>query len=56
MQNGTRKMLDSRYTSIYKNKTPITTHREQLSAEICRQEPSDRKAESAKPATVKGQL
>lgn len=42
MQNGTRKMNDTRYTSIYSKKTPMTTHREQLPAEICRQAPSDR--------------
>ena len=53
MQNGSRKMTDTRYTSVYNNKTPITTHREQLSADICRQMPSDRK-EPGKPVSNSG--
>lgn len=47
MQNGTRKMLDTRYTSIYKGKQ-ITTFREQLPAETCKTPPSDRKANVGK--------
>lgn len=54
MQNGSRKMTDTRYTGIYSKKTPITTNREQLSAEVCRQMPSDRK-EPGKAVSNSGQ-
>jgi hypothetical protein len=52
MQNGSRKMTDTRYTSIYTKKTQSNKW-PQLSAETCRELPADRKAESAKPAKVK---
>jgi hypothetical protein len=55
MQNGFRKMEDTRYTSIYKKKEGYTLNRKQLPAETCREYPSDRKAESAK-ASPHGKL
>jgi hypothetical protein len=54
MQNGSRKMIDSRYTSIYGKKDSYTLNREQLSAETCRNVPADRRAESAKPISNAG--
>jgi hypothetical protein len=54
MQNGTRKMMDSRYTSIYSKKSSHTLDRPQLSAETCRQAPSDRKANTGKPTSNAG--
>lgn len=47
-------MKDSGYTSMYGNKKPYTLNRQQLPAEICRQIPSDRKAEASKPITNAG--
>lgn len=48
MQNGSRKMIDTRYTSIYKKPNPYSMKREQLPAETCKEYPADRKAESSK--------
>ena len=62
-------MMDTRYTSIYTNAKSITTTREQLSAEVCKSEPSYVASGSAKvvgkgigktdigkSASIKGQL
>lgn len=49
MQNGYRKMIDTRYTSIYSKKNPFTLNREQLPAETCREVPADRRIDTGKP-------